>query len=81
LSECWSAKQGRGQHATANDVYPTRRIQMQGGPNWIDSERFDIVAKADEAQSAREFAAVPGLNDNGRPLYDHDPIFLSFIVQ
>ena len=31
-------------------VYPTRRIQMQGGPNWIDSERFDIVAKADETE-------------------------------
>jgi uncharacterized protein (TIGR03435 family) len=29
-------------------VYPTRRIQMQGGPEWIDSDRFDIVAKADE---------------------------------
>jgi uncharacterized protein (TIGR03435 family) len=27
-------------------VYPTRRVQMQGGPDWIDSERFDIVAKA-----------------------------------
>ena len=32
-------------------VYPTRRIQMQGGPNWIDSDRFDIIAKADDAQS------------------------------
>ena len=31
-------------------AYRTRRIQMQGGPNWIDSERFDIVAKADEAE-------------------------------
>jgi len=29
--------------------YQTRRIQMQGGPDWIDSERFDIVAKADVA--------------------------------
>src|SRR5579872_6853455 len=28
-------------------VYQTRRIQMQGGPDWIDSERFDIIAKAD----------------------------------
>jgi uncharacterized protein (TIGR03435 family) len=31
-------------------VYATRRIQMQGGPNWIDSARFDIVAKADETE-------------------------------
>lgn len=31
-------------------VYPTRRIQMQGGPNWIDSERFDFEAKADRAE-------------------------------
>ena len=29
-------------------VYPTRRVQMQGGPDWIDSERFDIAAKAPE---------------------------------
>jgi len=28
-------------------VYSTRRIQMPGGPDWIDSERFDIAAKAD----------------------------------
>ena len=33
-------------------VYPTRRIQMQGGPNWIDSDRFDIVAKADDTEGA-----------------------------
>ena len=31
-------------------VYPTRRIQMQGGPEWIDSARFDVVAKADAAE-------------------------------
>ncbi len=31
-------------------VYPTRRIQMRGGPDWIDSERFDIVAKADTTE-------------------------------
>ena len=31
-------------------VYPTRRIQMQGGTAWIDSDRFDIVAKADMDQ-------------------------------
>src|SRR5262249_4480530 len=31
-------------------VYPTRRIQMEGGPDWIDSDRWDIIAKADEAE-------------------------------
>lgn len=31
-------------------VYPTRRIQMRGGPGWIDTDRFDIVAKADDAE-------------------------------
>jgi uncharacterized protein (TIGR03435 family) len=30
-------------------VYNTRRIQMQGGPDWIDAERFDIIAKPDAA--------------------------------
>lgn len=28
-------------------VYKTRRIQMRGGTDWIDSERFDIIAKAE----------------------------------
>jgi uncharacterized protein (TIGR03435 family) len=28
-------------------VYQTRRIQMRGGPDWIDSDRFDIAAQAD----------------------------------
>ena len=31
-------------------VYPTRRIQMRGGPEWIDSERFDVFAKADAGE-------------------------------
>jgi uncharacterized protein (TIGR03435 family) len=39
-------------NVTLTDVivlaYETRRIQMRGGPSWIDSERFDIVAKVDE---------------------------------
>jgi uncharacterized protein (TIGR03435 family) len=30
----------------------TRRIQMQGGPDWIDSERFDIVAEPDTSKGA-----------------------------
>jgi uncharacterized protein (TIGR03435 family) len=29
-------------------AFKTRRIQMRGGPSGIDSDRFDIVAKADE---------------------------------
>ncbi len=33
-------------------VYQTRRIQMRGGPDWIDSERFDIAAKADTTNGA-----------------------------
>jgi uncharacterized protein (TIGR03435 family) len=39
-------------------VYSTRRIQMQGGPDWIDSERFDIVAKADPADGEVQRAQV-----------------------
>lgn len=31
-------------------AYHTRRIQMRGGPDWIDTDRFNIVAKADEAE-------------------------------
>ncbi len=33
-------------------AYPTRRIQMQGGPDWIDTDRFDVVAKADPSDGA-----------------------------
>ena len=52
-----------GGHFTATNVtlvdvivqaYQTRRIQMQGGPAWIDSDRFDIVAKADMDQGRIE---------------------------
>jgi uncharacterized protein (TIGR03435 family) len=31
-------------------AYQTRRIQMRGGPDWIDSDRFNIAAKADEGE-------------------------------
>lgn len=30
-------------------AYQTRRIQMQGGPGWLDVDRFDVAAKADDA--------------------------------
>ena len=30
-------------------AYETRRIQMQGGPGWLDVDRFDVAAKADDA--------------------------------
>lgn len=30
-------------------AYKTRRIQMRGGPSWIDSDRFNIVAQTDAA--------------------------------
>src|SRR6266851_3646710 len=38
--------------------YPTRRIQMQGGPGWIDSdsERFDVVAKAPASERELKYA-------------------------
>jgi len=32
-------------------AYGTRRIQMRGGPDWIDSDRFNIAAKADEGEA------------------------------
>ena len=30
-------------------VYPTRRIQMRGAPAWIDSDRYDLLAKAPDS--------------------------------
>jgi uncharacterized protein (TIGR03435 family) len=35
--------------------YPTRRIQMQGGPGWIDSDRFDVLAKAPEGRNDLQY--------------------------
>lgn len=29
--------------------YSTRRIQVRGGPAWLDSDRFDVTAKTDPA--------------------------------
>jgi uncharacterized protein (TIGR03435 family) len=31
-------------------AYGTRRAQLRGGPDWIDSERFDVVAKTASAE-------------------------------
>jgi uncharacterized protein (TIGR03435 family) len=42
-------------------AYRTRRIQMRGGPTWIDSDRFNIVAQTDEAAGevkSRELAPM-----------------------
>jgi uncharacterized protein (TIGR03435 family) len=30
-------------------AYQTRPIQMQGGPDWLDVDRFDVAAKAGDA--------------------------------
>jgi len=36
------------------EAYGLKSIaQVLGGPKWLDSERFDIVAKADDAETAR----------------------------
>ncbi len=43
-----------GTNVTLADVigvaYRTRRIQMRGGPEWMDSERFNILAKGDDSK-------------------------------
>jgi uncharacterized protein (TIGR03435 family) len=50
----WSGGRFTAINATLVDVlvrvYPTRRIQMRGGPDWIDRDRFDFIAKADDAE-------------------------------
>src|SRR5690349_2542643 len=50
----WSGGRFTALNATLVDVlvrvYPTRRIQMRGGPDWIDRDRFDFIAKADDGE-------------------------------
>ena len=29
------------------EAYDVKRYQIAGGPNWLDSDRFDIAAKAE----------------------------------
>jgi uncharacterized protein (TIGR03435 family) len=42
-------------------AYATRRIQMRGGPDWIDSERWDISAKADPSAAEIPRTEVPAM--------------------
>lgn len=42
-------------------AYQTRRIQMQGGPNWLDVDRFDVAAKADDAGGPVQGAQFPAM--------------------
>jgi uncharacterized protein (TIGR03435 family) len=35
-------------------AYGIRRIQMSGGPDWIDSERFDVIAKSEAGEANAE---------------------------
>jgi len=36
------------------DAYGVQRSQISGGPNWLDSERFDIVAKVPEGAAKEQ---------------------------
>jgi uncharacterized protein (TIGR03435 family) len=36
------------------DAYSVKRNQISGGPNWLDSERFDIVAKVPEGTTKEQ---------------------------
>jgi uncharacterized protein (TIGR03435 family) len=36
------------------DAYSVKRSQVSGGPNWLDSERFDIVAKVPEGATKEQ---------------------------
>jgi uncharacterized protein (TIGR03435 family) len=38
-------------------AYQVRSFQISGGPGWIDSEHFDVVAKADRSDSSED---LPG---------------------
>jgi uncharacterized protein (TIGR03435 family) len=36
------------------DAYGVKRYQISGGPNWLDSERFDVVAKVPEGATKEQ---------------------------
>jgi uncharacterized protein (TIGR03435 family) len=40
------------------DAYSVKRSQISGGPNWLDSERFDIVAKVPEGATKEQVKAM-----------------------
>jgi uncharacterized protein (TIGR03435 family) len=42
-------------------AYTTHRIQMRGGPDWIDSERWDISAKTDPSAEEIPRTEVPAM--------------------
>jgi uncharacterized protein (TIGR03435 family) len=41
-------------------AYRVQSFQVSGGPDWIESERFDIVAKGDEKDDGNAFSAEKG---------------------
>jgi uncharacterized protein (TIGR03435 family) len=42
-------------------AYKTRRIQMRGGPPWIDSDRFNVIAQTDEGSAELKPDPLPAL--------------------
>lgn len=51
-------------------AYGIRDFQLSGGPDWVGTERYDIIAKPEKTASAAELPDVASMTDDQRKVRD-----------